>query len=113
MAGLVPETAVMLTQHGCARAQLKSDLSCLLSLYATLQILPKSWALIDTMVQSVIRSMRHTRAHLCADGALHGLELMPGLGVLSENRSIGWVERSDGCVSGVARVKRWCEMETS
>ena len=31
MAGLVPKTAVMMTQHGGSRAQLEPKLSCLLS----------------------------------------------------------------------------------
>ena len=36
VAGLVPKTAAMLTQHGSARTQLKPYLSCLLSLCAAL-----------------------------------------------------------------------------
>ena len=51
MVGLVLEAAVMLTQHGCATAQMKPNLSCLLSLSAALQVLPKSRTLIDALVQ--------------------------------------------------------------
>ena len=51
MVGLVPKSAVMLTQHGCATTQLEPDLGCLLSLCAALQVLPKPWTLIHALVQ--------------------------------------------------------------